>query len=63
MTTITINVPDDYTSYLKDSNEYQSVITELTEDYIEKKQDNNLKIELSNNSYFQSLNNSLETEL
>lgn len=63
MKTIEIKISDKYTDFLDDNNEYQSMINEVTHDYIELKQDLNTKKSLNNNDYFLSLNNLLEKKL
>jgi len=63
MTTIEIKVSSKYKTYLDDTSEYQSMITEVTQDYIELKQDMVTKKSLEKNRYFVSLNNMLEKKL
>jgi len=63
MATIEIEISDKYKTYLDDTSEYQSMITEVTQDYIELKQDLATKKSLEKNKYFSSLNSILEEKL
>jgi len=63
MATIKLETPDKYKEYLDDSNEFQSVITEVMFDYVEKKQDEQTKKLLNSNLDFQKINNSLNQKL
>ena len=63
MTTITIKAPDKYSNFLEDSSEFESFISEVFYDYIEKKQDQVTSQSLNNNPYFHKLNSSLEEKL
>ena len=63
MKTIEIKVPNKYADYLDDTSEYQSMINEVTHDYVELKQDMKTKRKLNNNKTFHSLNNQLEEKL
>jgi len=63
MVVVEVKAPKKYNSFLEDSSEFQWIITEVVYDYVEKKQDNITKKKLENSSYFQELNNSLESKL
>jgi len=63
MATIKIEISDKYKTYLDDTSEYQSMITQVTKDYIEIKQDLDTKKSLEKNKYFSSLNSILEEKL
>ena len=63
MATITLQTPDKYKTFLEESSEFESIITEVMYDYVEKKQDQIIKDSLNNNSYFHKLNKSLESKL
>ena len=63
MPTIKIQAPEKYTSFLKDSNEFEALITELMYDYVEKKQDHITQQRLDYNPYFHTLNRAIERRL
>jgi hypothetical protein len=63
MVVVEVKAPKKYNAFLEDSSEFQWIIAEVVYDYVEKKQDNITKKKLENSSYFQGLNNSLESKL
>jgi len=63
MTTIELQIPDKYTSFLEDSSDLQSIMTELIYDFVEIKQDKQIKNNLNSNLSFHTLNSNLEEKL
>ena len=59
MLTREIKLPENYKQYFKSEND----ITELIEDYIEKKQDEKLKIEIENSKTISNIDNELKVLL
>ena len=63
MGTITINIPDKYSTYIDDDSQFQNLLTEFFYDYIEMIQDNKLKKKLAKNKKFKELNFKIEAKL
>jgi len=63
MTTIELQIPDKYTTFLEDSSDLQKIMTELIYDFVEVKQDIQTKNNLDSNLFFHTLNSNLEEKL